>query len=92
MRHRNDYWSYLKDAYLRALRAEFIQRVIELDQTVLHPDAVAALVDQLTAPYQLDEAMLSPAGVSCGLSADSIRRLKEFASGRSARIAAGMFD
>jgi hypothetical protein len=90
--NRNDYWSYLKDAYLRAFRAEFLQRVQELDQTVLQPDAVAALVDELTAPYQLDEAMLSPAGVSCGPAPDAIKRLKDFAYARSARIAAGLFD
>jgi hypothetical protein len=90
--NRNDYWSYLKDAYLRAFRAEHLARTIELDQTVLAPEAVSALVDELTVPYQADEALLSPAGASCGLAADAVKRLKDFAYARSARIAAGLFD
>jgi hypothetical protein len=90
--NRNDYWSYLKDAFLRAYRDEFIARVVELDQTVLAPEQVTALVDQLTAPYRADEAMLSPAGVSCGVASDAVQRLKDFAYARSARIAAGLFD
>jgi hypothetical protein len=90
--NRNDYWNQLKDAFLRAYRDEFIARLVELDQTVLAPEQVTALVDQLTAPYRADEAMLSPAGVSCGMPADAVQRLKDFAYARSARIAAGLFD
>jgi hypothetical protein len=90
--NRNDYWSVLKDAYLRAYRAEFLARVIELDATVLDPGNVAALVDQLTAAYHADEALLSPAGASCGKAADALQKLKDFATARSARIAAGLFD
>jgi hypothetical protein len=90
--NRNDYWNQLKDAFLRAYRSEFIARVVELDQTVLAPEQVSALVDQLTAPYKAEEAMLSPAGVSCGMAADAVQRLKDFAYARSARIAAGLFD
>jgi hypothetical protein len=90
--NRNDYWNQLKDAYLRAFRAEFIQKVKELDRTVLDPDQVAALVDQLTAQYQPEEAALSPAGVSCGTHTAAIKRLKDFAYARSDRIAAGLFD
>jgi hypothetical protein len=90
--NRNDYWNQLKDAYLRAFRSEFIDRVKELDRTVLAPDAVAALAEELTASFQLDEAMLSPAGMSCGLPAPDLQRLINFAYDRSARIAAGLFD
>jgi hypothetical protein len=90
--NRNDYWNHLKDAYLRAFREEFLAKVVELDRTVLHPDAVSALIDEVTAPYQADEAMLSPAGVACGTHTSAIQRLKNFAYGRSARIAAGLFD
>jgi hypothetical protein len=90
--NRNDYWNQLKDAFLKAYRTEFITRLVELDQTVLAPEQVSALVDQLTAPYKQDEAMLSPAGVSCGMAADAVQRLKDFAYARSARIAAGLFD
>jgi hypothetical protein len=90
--NRNDYWNQLKDAYLRAFRAEFIQKVKELDKTVLDPDQVAALVDEMAAQYQPEEAALSPAGVSCGLHTAAIKRLKDFAYARSDRIAAGLFD
>lgn len=90
--NRNDYWNHLKDAYLRAFRAEFLAKVVELDRTVLHPDAVAALIDQVTAGYQAAEAMDSPAGVTCGTHTAALTRLKEFAYARSARIAAGLFD
>ena len=90
--NRNDYWNQLKDAFLRAFREEFLARVKELDRTVLHPDAVSDLADELAAQYQPEEAMASPAGVSCGSSRDGLNRLKDFAYGRSARIAAGLFD
>jgi hypothetical protein len=90
--NRNDYWSYLKDAYLRAFRAELIARVSELDRTVLEPNAVSALIDELTDQYEPTEAAASPAGVSCGKAADAVMRLKDFAYARSARVAAGLFD
>jgi hypothetical protein len=90
--NRNDYWNQLKDAFLRAYRAEFIARLQELDRTVLQPDAVSALADELAAQYQPEEALASPAGVSCGTAASDLDRLKDFAHARSARMAAGLFD
>ena len=68
--NRNDYWNQLKDAFLRAYRSELIARLQELDRTILHPDAVAALADELAAQYQPEEALSSPAGVSCGTAAE----------------------
>ena len=38
----------------------------ELDRTVLHPDAVADLADELAAQYQREEARTAPGGTSCG--------------------------
>jgi hypothetical protein len=90
--NRNDYWNQLKDAFLRAFRQEFIDRLRELDRTVLDPDAVSALADELAAQYQPDEAMASPAGVSCGTATEDLLRLKEFAYARSARLQADLFD
>jgi hypothetical protein len=90
--NRNDYWNQLKDAYLRAFRDEFLDRLRELDRTILHPDAVAALADELAPRYRSDEALTAPAGMSCGPAEDDLQRLKDFAYARSARIAAGLFD
>ena len=90
--NRNDYWSYLKDAYLRAFREEFIARTKELEKTVLHPDAVAELVDELGAQYQPEEAAEAPGGTSCGSHIDDMNRLKKFAYDRSARMAQELFD
>jgi hypothetical protein len=90
--NRNEYWNHLKDAYLRAFREEFIERVKALDRTVLDPNAISALVDEVTDAYRADEALASPAGVSCGRHTDGINRIKEFAYARSARVAAGLFD
>jgi hypothetical protein len=90
--NRNDYWNSIKDAYLRAFRPEFIARVQQLDRTVLQPDQVAALAEELYGQYQPEEALASPAGVSCGDARADIDRLIEFAYARSARIAAGLFD
>ncbi len=90
--NRNDYWSYLKDAYLRAFRDEFIERTKELDKTVLHPDAVAELMDEVAARYQADEAMAAPGGTSCGPPLEDMNRLKRFAYERSTRLSQGLFD
>jgi hypothetical protein len=90
--NRNDYWNQLKDAFLRAFREEFIARLRELDRTLLDPDAVSALADELAAQYQPEEALASPAGVSCGTAEEDLARLKEFAYSRSARLQAGLFD
>ena len=62
--------------------------VLELDRTCC-PDAVAALADDLASRYQPDEALASPAGVSCGLAPEDLTRLKDFAYARSAGPPAG---
>ena len=97
--NRNDYWSYLKDAFLRAFRQEFIDRVTELSKTVLHPDAVAELADEVTAQYQPEEALAAPAiragtpwQQTCGPGDVNLGRLKRFAYDRTVRIGQGLFD
>ena len=96
--NRNDYSSYIKDAFLRAFRDEFIDRVKQLSQTALHPDAVSDLVDEVAAQYQEEEAMASPAllnpelSATCGTPAQDLNRLRRFAYERTNRIARGLFD
>jgi hypothetical protein len=90
--NRNDYWNYLKDAYLKAYRKEFLDKVRELDRTVLAPESVWKVIDDMTADYALDEAALSPAGVCSLRPQDNVARMKQFAVARHQRIADGMFD
>lgn len=91
--NRNEYWNRIKDAYLRAFRDEFIARLQELDRTVLAPDTVAEIMDQVAAQYAADEAESSPTGPLCGGRwQEAIERIKNFAIVRSARIRLGLFD
>jgi hypothetical protein len=59
-------WSNLvKDAFLKSYRKEFDDRLFLLNNTVLHPDNVGRLVDQVTSQLNMAEAAQSPAGTGC---------------------------
>ncbi len=91
--NRSDYFSFLKDTFLRAYRAEFIAKLIELDRTVLSPQQVLPLIDDAAADYTLDEAAQSPAGMSCGGNpANLLDRMRHFAVARHWQVAMGLFD
>jgi hypothetical protein len=96
--NRNNLMNYLKDAFLRTFRQEFIQRLKDLSQDVLHPNNVAALVDEALSRYNLEEAKQAPAGIitvpMCGGGDPTVTatRMKNFARIRWERVQDGLFD
>ncbi len=94
--NREGWWNYLKDAYLRTFRQEFLTRLKELVAGPLSPASIAEMTDEAAADYVLDEAMAAPASAiniaSCGGAAALVTRMKAFAQARSDRISQGQFD
>jgi hypothetical protein len=79
--NRNGWWNYFKDSFLDAYRAEFEQRLRELNQTVLHPDRVSEVVDAVAGSADPAEAAQSLSGVSCDYGA-AAQNFKQFARER----------
>ncbi len=95
--NRSLWWNYLKDTYLRAYRAEHIDTLRDLAKHELSPDAIATLVDQVSADYKADEAALAPGGISTSTACDAkpedqLVRMKTFARTRYFRVMADLFD
>ena len=63
--NRSGWWNYLKDAFLKEFREEYDDRLLLLNNTVLHPSNIAKLVDEITAEANVAEAQKSPAGLQC---------------------------
>lgn len=72
-------WNYFKDAFLRAYRPEYDQRIKTLNQTILHPDKVKRLVDEVYATADPALAAAAPAGLSCSFesAADTFKRFAD---------------
>jgi spore coat protein CotH len=79
--NRGGWWNYFKDSFLEAYRGEFEQHLRELNQTVLHPDHVSQIVDEVIAGARPDEAAGSLSGVSCSFT-EAPERFKQFARAR----------
>ena len=79
--NRSGWWNRLKDGFLKAFRSEYEARLLELSNTLLHPDAVAALVDEVSARANPTEASQSASGFSCDF-ASSAAGFKAFAARR----------
>ncbi|MBI4604505.1 MAG: lamin tail domain-containing protein [Planctomycetes bacterium] len=63
--NRSGWWNYVKDSLLKSYRPEYEDRLLLLNNTILHPDNIARLVDEVTAVADPAEAAKAPAGVSC---------------------------
>jgi hypothetical protein len=63
--NRSGWWNRIKDAFLKAYRSEFDATLLELNETILHPDRVIPLVDANEASWSLSEAAATPAGPYC---------------------------
>lgn len=83
--NRSGWWNYLKDAFFRAYPEEFQDRLLLLNNTLLHPDHIAELVDQVTAESNPAEAAAAPSGVACSFPARA-SSLKSFATQRFSYI------
>jgi len=69
-------WNHVKDAFLKAYRNEFHQRLVQLSATVLAPDAVIRMVDDGVAAFSTVDWMQAPARKACDITArtEKIRR------------------
>lgn len=85
--NRNGWWNYFKDSFLKAYRPEFEARLKALSQTILHPDNVGSLVDEMLATVDPTEAAAAPAGLACSLEGTA-DRIKKFAQDRHAVVSA----
>lgn len=98
--NRNNWFNYIKDTYLQAFRPEFVARLEQLSQTVLHPGNVEAIIDEVAARYDIAEAKASPIAVmspmlpmcSLGDAPMVAARMKSFARRRHERLLDGLLD
>jgi hypothetical protein len=98
--NRNNWFNYIKDTYLQTFRPEFVARLKDLSQSVLHPGNVEAVIDEIAARYDVAEAKLSPIAVmspmvpmcSLGDAPMVAARMKSFARRRHERILDGLLD
>ena len=75
-------WSHqMKDFFLKAYRQEFDDRLLLLNNTLLHPDNVSRLVDEVTARANPTEAQQAAAPASCSFPARATS-FKAFAAQR----------
>ena len=79
--NRSNWFSFMKDGFLKSFRDEYDDRLFELNNTVLHPDRIAELVDEVTAQGNPQEASMAPAGVACNF-ASSANGIRSFATQR----------
>jgi len=66
--NRSGWWNRIKDSFLQTHRSEYDAKLLELSETVLHPDRVIPMVDANEASWDLSEASATPAGPYCDFS------------------------
>ncbi len=66
--NRQGWWNYLKDAYLKAFRAEYEERLRELNETLLTPEKMNEYLDRVLAEADPGEANQAAAPMSCSFS------------------------
>lgn len=77
--NRSGFWNYLKDAFIKAFRAEIVQRTIELDGSgVLSPTNYRARVDQAAATFNNMDYAASPAATNVCNFNNELGRLRAF--------------
>ena len=79
--NRSGWWNYLKDGFLKSYRSEYEERLLDLTNTILHPDIVSDLVDSVTAQANPTEAAQAPGGVACSFTGKA-SEFKNFATTR----------
>lgn len=84
--NRDGYWSYFKDSFLRAYRAEYVARLRELNATLLTPATIEPLLAATLAALDRDEAESAPAGLDCDVDA-KLAEYREYAAERNAYVA-----
>ena len=67
--NRSGWWNYLKDAFLKAFRSEYEERLLELNETLLTPEKMNEFLDRVLAEANPAEANQAAAPMSCSFSA-----------------------
>ncbi len=83
--NRSGWWNYLKDAYLKAFRSEYHERLRALNNTILTADFIHPLVDRVLAAADPAEANQAASPMSCSFYTDATS-FKNFASTRHAVV------
>jgi hypothetical protein len=83
--NRGGWWNRIKDSFLRTYEDEFIERMKMHAELTLHPDEIAALVDEVVANYDVVEASSAASPASCDV-AGAAAAFNAFAVARHAYI------
>ena len=78
--NRSGWWHRLKDAFLKAFRSEYELRLLELNNTILHPDNVLPILEEEAAKLDTAEANAAASGFSCSSSTTSFPQFRHPAS------------
>lgn len=65
--NRSGWWNRVKDSFLRTYEDEFIDRMKLQADLTLHPDEIAAIVDDVVASYDIAEANAAASPPSCNI-------------------------
>ncbi len=79
--NRSGWWHVLKDSFLRAYREEYVDRLFELNNTLLLPENIDRYVDDAAAMASPADAAGAPAGVACNFTS-RVSSFKSFARQR----------
>lgn len=83
--NRDGWWNRIKDSFLRTYEDEFIERMKMHAELTLHPDEIAAIVDEVAAGYDVAEASSAASPASCDVAGEAAA-FKAFAVARHAYI------
>jgi spore coat protein CotH len=83
--NRSGWWNRVKDSFLRTYEDEYIERMKIHADTTLHPDAIAAIVDEVVAAYDVDEAYAAASPPVCDIQG-AAASFKAFAVARHAYV------
>lgn len=89
----NDQANYFKDSLLRAFESEYRERLAELNQTLLTPEHIGALVDAMWATASPSEAQeaLSPVGCYGFMVGNGDETFMSFVNARHAHVGEVVF-
>jgi hypothetical protein len=69
--NRSGWWNRIKDSFLVAYEDEFIVRIKDLNETVLHPSNIALAIANVEAAYNASEAALAASAPTCDMSSEA---------------------
>jgi len=81
----SQWWNRTKDSFLQVYLPEYEARLLELNNTILHPDNVLAKLDGAVAEYDLAEISEMPSGPACNYTAREAA-FREFVTARHAFV------